>query len=196
MTGFGGALKNIGMGSASKAGKYAMHNESKPSLNLSRCIGCGICAKFCAQGALKLEGGKIKIDIGKCAGCGQCIVNCAQKVFRISWDVGSKNLQERICEYGAGVLKGKNCANINFLNHISKYCDCFTFVENNPIMPDIGIIAGKDPVSVDQASYDLVNKTFGGDFLKSIFPDIDPLIQLKYAQDIGLGGREYDLIEL
>ncbi|MDR2616256.1 MAG: DUF362 domain-containing protein [Endomicrobium sp.] len=194
ITGFGGALKNVGMGCGSKAGKYAMHHFSKPTINQKHCIGCRNCVKHCYQKALTLVNKKVVMDRQKCAGCGQCIVNCAFKVFVLKWNEEPQGVQEKIVEYAAGVLKGKEGSHINFLNHISKYCDCFSVPKNNPLMADVGIVAGFDPVAVDQASYDLVNEAYGKNFFKEIYPQLDPTIQLQYAQDLGLGSRKYTLI--
>ncbi|MDR1784535.1 MAG: DUF362 domain-containing protein [Endomicrobium sp.] len=195
ITGFGGTLKNIGMGCGSKAGKYAMHHSSKPLVRQEFCIGCGVCVKNCSQKALCLVNKKIVMNKRKCTGCGQCMVSCALKVFKLNWNEGSVAVQEKMIEYAVGVLKDKNGAYINFLNHISKYCDCFSCAKNSPLMYDVGIIAGVDPVAVDQASYDVVNKAFGKNFFKNIYPEIDPTIQLNYAEKLGLGSRNYVLIE-
>ncbi|MDR2395318.1 MAG: DUF362 domain-containing protein [Endomicrobium sp.] len=194
LTGFGGALKNIGMGCGSKAGKYAMHHSCKPTLDQKHCIGCGNCVKHCYQKALTLIEKKVVMDKKKCVGCGQCIVNCAFKVFGLKWNEDSVGVQEKIVEYAAGVLKDKKGSYVNFLNHISKYCDCFSVPKNNPLMEDVGIVAGADPVAVDQASYDLINKSYGKNFFKEIYPQINPIVQLQYAQDLGLGSREYTLV--
>ncbi|MDR1401210.1 MAG: DUF362 domain-containing protein [Endomicrobium sp.] len=195
ITGFGGALKNIGMGCGSKAGKYAMHHSSKPLVSQKLCVGCGNCVKNCYQKALYLVNKKIVMDKEKCTGCCQCMVSCALRVFQLDWSEGSATVQEKIVEYAIGVLKNKKGAYINFLNHISKYCDCFSLAKNNPLMYDVGIIAGVDPVAVDQASYDVVNKAFGKNFFKNIYPEIDPNVQLSYAEKLGLGSRNYVLIE-
>jgi len=195
ITGFGGALKNIGMGCGTKAGKYAMHHLSKPAVDQKLCTGCGTCVKYCYQKALSLVNNKIVMDKEKCAGCGQCIANCVSKVFKLDWNEGPATVQEKIVEYAVGVLKNKGASHINFLNYITKYCDCFSLMKNEPLMDNIGVIAGTDPVAVDQASYDLVNKTFGKNFFKNIYPEIDPTVQLDYAEKIGLGDRNYELIE-
>ncbi|MDR1941439.1 MAG: DUF362 domain-containing protein [Endomicrobium sp.] len=194
VTGFGGALKNIGMGCGAKAGKFAMHHTSKPHIHASKCIACGSCVKNCAQGALVLDGKKITMDKNKCAGCGQCLVSCSKNVFGLDWNEGPNALQERIVEYAAGVLKDKKASYINFVNHISKFCDCFDMVKNEPLMDDVGIVAGSDPVAVDQASYDLTNKTYGKNFFREIYPDIDPEVQLEYACNLGLGTRDYEVV--
>ncbi|MDR0956706.1 MAG: DUF362 domain-containing protein [Endomicrobium sp.] len=194
ITGFGGALKNIGMGCGSKAGKYAMHHSSKPTVNPHCCMGCGECVKHCYQKALFLVDKKIVMNEKKCAGCGQCLVSCAFEVFSLKWNESSLSVQEKIVEYAVGVLKNKKGSYINFLNHISKYCDCFSLSRNNPLMEDIGIVASVDPVAADQASYDLVNKIFGKDLFKELYPKIDSTIQLEYAESLGLGNRNYKLI--
>ncbi|MDR3111556.1 MAG: DUF362 domain-containing protein [Elusimicrobiota bacterium] len=194
ITGFGGALKNIGMGCASKAGKYAMHHNSKPAIDVKKCKACGICIKHCYQNALSVEDGKIVMDKNKCAGCGQCIATCPSGAFELNWNENPNLVQEKIVEYSAAVLKNKESSYINFLNHISKFCDCFSFNKNKPLMDDVGIIAGTDPVAVDQASYDLVNKIYGKNFFRELYPDIDAEIQLKYAEEIGLGSRKYELV--
>lgn len=195
VTGFGGALKNMGMGCGSKSGKYAMHHSSKPDVKSAKCTACANCVKWCAQKALKLVNKKIVMNKEKCVGCGQCIVMCAFGVFRLNWNDGTIKVQEKIVEYAATVVKDKKSASINFLNHISKFCDCFTMGKNPPLIDDIGIVAGDNPVAVDQASYDLVNKAYGKNFFKKLFPDIDPTVQLEYAQKLGLGSRDYELIE-
>ncbi|MDR2399352.1 MAG: DUF362 domain-containing protein [Endomicrobium sp.] len=194
ITGFGGSLKNIGMGCGSKAGKYAMHHSSQPIVNNKHCIGCGNCVKYCYQYALSLVNKKVVMDKTKCAGCGQCIVNCAFEVFKLNWNEDPAAVQEKIVEYAYGVLKNKKATYVNFLNHISKFCDCFSLPKNNPLIDDVGIVAGTDPVAVDQASYDLVNKAYGKNLFKHIYPEIDATIQLKYAQEIGLGTCEYELV--
>jgi uncharacterized Fe-S center protein len=194
ITGFGGALKNIGMGCSSKAGKYAMHHNSKPVANFKKCKFCGACVRHCLQKALSVANDKIVMDAQKCVGCGQCIATCPFEVFELNWNENPGFVQEKIVEHAFGVLKDKQSANINFLNHISKFCDCFTFNKNLPQMKDIGVLAGIDPVAVDQASYDMVNTAFGENFFKKMYPEIDPSIQLEYAQKLGIGTRNYELI--
>ncbi|MDR0401767.1 MAG: DUF362 domain-containing protein [Endomicrobium sp.] len=195
ITGFGGALKNIGMGCGSKSGKYAMHHSSKPLIEQKSCIGCGFCIKNCYYKALSIKNNKIIVNKDRCAGCGQCIVTCESKVFRLNWDDKSAIVQEKIVEYAFGVLKGKSGIYINFLNHISKYCDCFGITKNDPIMHDVGIIVGTDPVATDQASYDIINTAYGKNLFRNIYPEIDSTIQLDYAEKIGLGNRNYTLVK-
>ncbi|MGA2090787.1 MAG: DUF362 domain-containing protein [Endomicrobiales bacterium] len=194
ISGFGGALKNIGMGCGSRAGKYAMHDTLKPSVNLDACIGCGQCVKWCATGALELKEKKISFKGKNCVGCGECILSCRQNVFNIPWDSTTSAVQEKIVEYAYGVTRNKSHYSINYLNNITQYCDCYP-VTGKPLMDDIGIMASSDPVALDQASADIVNARYGGDFWRHLFPEIDWTVQLSYAEELGLGSRKYELIE-
>ena len=149
ITGFGGAVKNAGMGCATRAGKYAMHDKLYPSAAVSKCEGCGSCVKWCPQGALTLKAKKINLDQAKCVGCGECILSCRFGVFHIPWDEKAASAQEKIAEYAYGTLKNKPHFCVNFVNFITKFCDCYPTKEK-PLMEDIGIFAGEDPVAVDQ----------------------------------------------
>ncbi|MCX5781413.1 MAG: DUF362 domain-containing protein, partial [Elusimicrobia bacterium] len=194
LSGFGGALKNMGMGCGTRAGKYAMHHSVNPEIDIDKCTGCEKCIKWCSAGALSMKNKKISFDSSKCMGCGECILSCAFNVFRIPWNETVKGVQEKIVEYACGALKNKKHFSINFINHITQYCDCYSD-RGKSLVEDIGIVAGSDPVAVDQASADLVNQKFGGDFLRSIFPEIDWTVQLDYAEKLGLGNRKYALVE-
>ena len=194
ISGFGGTLKNMGMGCGTRAGKYSMHDKIHPKTRLERCIGCSKCIKWCSTKALSLNKRKILMDSVKCVGCGECILTCPQKVFQIPWDENTSDAQEKIIEYAFGAVKNKKYFSINFLNFITQYCDCFRTTAD-PLIEDIGVLAGLDPVALDQASVDMVNNRFGSDFFKHIFPDIDWETQLSYAEKIGLGSRQYRIIE-
>ncbi|MBN1622135.1 MAG: DUF362 domain-containing protein [Endomicrobiales bacterium] len=194
VSGFGGALKNIGMGCAIRAGKYAMHDKVHPKVMIERCNGCASCIKWCSANALKLENKKIVMLKEKCVGCGECILSCPQGVFQIPWDEKTGAVQEKIVEYACGAVKNKPHFSINFLNFITKYCDCYRTKEE-PLLADIGVLASSDPVALDQASIDMVNKKYRKDFARDMFPEIDWELQLKYAEKIGLGKRQYTLAE-
>lgn len=210
LAGFGGALKNIGMGCASRRGKMAQHSDVAPAVKKKNCIGCGQCAAHCAQSALSIIEEKAVINNKKCIGCGECILICEQGAIRIQWSQSVPVFQECLVEYAAGVLKTKPNKSlfINFINQVSPGCDCLPY-NDTPIVRDIGIAASLDPVAIDQACADLVNsepalpgsclKTNtgpGDDKFKGVYPDIEWRTQLEYAEKIGLGTREYELVKL
>jgi uncharacterized Fe-S center protein len=192
ISGFGGTLKNMGMGSGTRAGKYHMHDRVHPEVNIEKCIGCETCVKWCSAEALKVQHGKIGYETGRCIGCGECILSCPQDVFHIPWDENTSSVQEKIVEYACGVAKNKKHFHVNVINYITRFCDCYP-TKGAPLLPDIGIMASDDPVALDQASADIVNKAYGGDFWKHIFPGIDWTVQLAYAEKIGMGSRQYVL---
>ena len=196
LTGFGGALKNIGMGCATREGKLAQHCDVAPVVYSDKCIGCGECEIICPVGAIHLENKKSVVDSAKCIGCASCLAVCPTMAMFIDLDAGSK-VQEKIVEYAFAVLKEKKnkAGFINFAVKINKECDCWS-MENPRIAPDVGILASLDPVSIDKASLDLVNKTCGKDIFKETHPDQDGTKQLEYAQKIGLGNLDYELVEL
>jgi len=196
LTGFGGALKNIGMGCASRQGKLAQHCDVAPVVHAERCIGCGECQIACPVDAIHLENKKSVVDSSKCIGCASCLAVCPTMAMFIDFKAGDK-VQEKMVEYSLAVLKEKKNKSgfINFAIRINKECDCWG-MENPRIAPDIGILASLDPVSIDKASFDLVNKASGTDIFKAAHPEQDGTKQLKYAQEIGLGSLDYELIEL
>jgi len=201
LAGFGGSLKNIGMGCASRKGKYSQHASIYPKIDLTKCIGCGICGKNCPATAIKLKEKKAYITQDLCIGCGQCIHYCPQKAIAIPWNsTSSQVFQERMVEYAYGALKNKRTAFLNFLINITTDCDCGQS-PGEKVVPDIGVLFSTDPVAIDQASVDLVNKSKGyfaeenqDKFLQNR-PDIPWHFQLAHGEKIGLGTRTYQLIE-
>ena len=193
--GFGGALKNVGMGLGSRAGKMAMHKAFELYVNDKKCIGCGICAEKCPAEAIGVNG-VAKIDLEKCIGCAACITNCDQEAVGFAWDSqSSKELQEKIVEYTFAVFKNlKPVAFFNELKNITANCDCYG-VKMKKEVPDIGFLASTDPVAIDQAGFDLVNKLAGFDLFEKLH-GIDSIVQLKYAEKLGLGSRKYQLINI
>jgi len=194
LAGFGGAIKNLGMGCSARKDKFAMHSNVAPELTPKLCTTCGECIKHCAQKALSFVDRKIHLDKEKCAGCGECIIVCKYRVFAISWNEGSKSVQERFVEYALGAIKEKRTFYLNFLNFITPDCDCINQGEK-PIIPDIGIMASSDPVAIDQASLDIVIEK-AGDIFKKAHPHTDGNVQLEYAEKLGLGSRKYKLLGL
>jgi len=203
--GFGGTIKNLGMGCAARPAKFLLHNSLKLKIKIEKCIGCGICIKYCPSDALILENKKIKFLEEKCIGCGECIHSCPQKVFSIPWDLSFKEVQEKTVEYAYGVLKNKTdrCLFISVLDNITKDCDCMNRPAPSEII-NIGILAGYDAVSIDFASLKIVNDYYNKtnfnsskkDLFKTFWPEIDYSYQLEYAKKIGLGTDNYELVEI
>jgi len=195
MTGFGGALKNIGMGCASREGKLAQHSDLSPIVYEQNCVGCGACVDVCPVDAVTLVNEKSHIDQEKCIGCASCIAACSYHAIDVKWESGASRIQEKMVEYAKAVLdhqKGK-AAFINFALKITKECDCLA--KDDPrISPDIGILASKDPVALDKACYDLVLKACGKDVIKENHPQRDGMKQLHYAAELGLGNLDYELV--
>ena len=221
--GFGGAIKNIGMGAASRKGKMAQHSDVAPEVISKKCIGCGMCLEQCAQGAITLVDRPedvprpndsadqiMVIDQELCVGCARCIHECPQGALTINWAKDLPKFMERMVEYTVGALKGKENRSlfINFLTQITPACDCYPF-SDAPIVADIGIVASQDPVAIDQASVDLMNsqpvlessclkgsELAKTDKVRAVYPKIDWEHQLVYAGELGLGSREYELVTL
>lgn len=208
LTGFGGAIKNIGMGCAPRSGKLAQHSTVSPKVKRKRCIACGECVRWCGPGAISVQE-KASIDKNICIGCGECILSCPQNAIQIKWNENSASMQEKLSEHCLGALQGKSEKNVflNFITQVSPACDCFG-CSDSPIVRDIGILSSTDPVAIDQASVDLVNKENGlpgtalknnfgpgEDKFKNLYPLIDWRVQLEHAETIGLGCRTYKLHE-
>ncbi|MDR3255089.1 MAG: DUF362 domain-containing protein [Synergistaceae bacterium] len=208
LTGFGGAIKNIGMGSGSRAGKMVMHNDGKPEVSPEDCVGCRRCAAFCAQNAISYPNGKAVIDHKLCVGCGRCIGSCNfDAIFN---DNASANdaLNFKMAEYAKAVLDGKPSFHVTVVNQVSPYCDCHG-ESDAAIVPDIGIFASFDLVALDKACIDAVNaapivktsvmserELVHNDHFVNIHPMTDWRTQIKHAEDLGLGSGEYDLITI
>ncbi len=187
VTGYGGALKNLGMGCASKGGKLEMHSHSKPHIDMDRCTVCMRCIEYCAYNAIKKDGDSIMIDEELCTGCAGCMALCPEHAIQFSWNAASSDLQKGIAKYAADVIKNMNVFYVNFLINISPNCDCFH--TNEPmITPDVGILASFDPVSLDQACYDFVRKP-----IDRCHPDVDAEEQTGYAEKFSGGEKKYEI---
>jgi uncharacterized protein len=197
MTGFGGALKNLGMGCATRPGKLFQHSDIAPYVITKNCIACEACIAVCPAQAIALKPDKAFIDPAKCIGCASCLAACKFQAIDVKWDSGGGFIQERMIDYARAVLSNKNgkAAFFNFCLKITQECDCLA--KDDPrIVPDIGILASSDPVAIDKAGFDLVNKAAGRDILKELHPKRDGLKQLNYASELGLGHLDYELIEV
>lgn len=208
-TGFGGALKNLGMGCGSSAGKAEMHETEKPAMNGAACVGCGVCARNCAHDAIHVVEKKANIDYAKCKGCGRCIGVCPTKAMRPGQEKGCEMLSRRVAEYAYAVVKDKPSFHISLAIDISPFCDCYGS-NDAPILPDVGMFASFDPVALDQACADLCNreKPFadsllgekrpvpGVDFFHALHPDTNWEAGIEQAEKIGLGSKAYELMEM
>ena len=208
--GFGGCLKNIGMGCGSRAGKMEQHNAGKPHVAQKHCIGCGQCRKICAHGAPIIENGKAHIDHDKCVGCGRCIAVCPKNAVQIDWDESTTNLNCKIAEYTKAVVDGRPCFHISLVIDVSPNCDCRP--ENDmAIVPNVGMFASFDPVALDMACVDAVNaqtplrgsaaddahaKAHVHDHFQRLHPDTNWRSCLEHGEKIGIGTREYELIKI
>ena len=208
--GFGGCLKNIGMGCGSRAGKMEQHNAGKPHVAQKHCIGCGQCRKICAHGAPIIENGKAHIDHDRCVGCGRCIAVCPKDAVRIDWDETTTNLNCKITEYTKAVVDGRPCFHISLVIDVSPNCDCHA--ENDmAIVPNVGMFASFDPVALDMACVDAVNaqtplrgsaaddehaKAHVHDHFQRLHPDTNWRSCLEHGEKIGIGTREYELIKI
>ena len=208
--GFGGCLKNIGMGCGSRAGKMEQHNAGKPHVAQKYCIGCGQCRKICAHGAPIIENGKAHIDHDRCVGCGRCIAVCPKNAVQINWDETTANLNRKIAEYTKAVVDGRPCFHISLVIDVSPNCDCRP--ENDmAIVPNVGMFASFDPVALDMACVDAVNaqtplrgsaaddahtKAHVHDHFQRLHPDTNWRSCLEHGEKIGIGTREYELIKI
>jgi hypothetical protein len=210
MTGFGGAIKNVGMGGGSRAGKMEQHSSGKVSVNEELCRGCRRCAKECGSNAISYENNKAHINKDLCKGCGRCIGACAfDAIANDQWDA-SDVLDRKMAEYAQAICQDRPTFHINIATDISPNCDCHG--ENDgPILPNLGFFASFDPVAVDQASVDaalkatpIENSQLGDNLRKpdwkkqnDHFLDSNPHVNweetLVHAEKIGLGTREYEL---
>ncbi|MBQ3381491.1 MAG: DUF362 domain-containing protein [Lachnospiraceae bacterium] len=210
-TGFGGTLKNIGMGCGSRGGKMQQHNSGHPHVDPDLCRSCRRCAKECGSNAISYDSGKAWIDPELCKGCGRCIGACAFDAISNDNENANEILGCKISEYAAAVCNDRPCFHISLITDVSPNCDCHG--ENDaPILPDLGMLASFDPVALDQACVDLCQKADPirnsqlGDHLADPhwhhhhdhFRDNNPNTRwketLEHAEKIGLGSREYELV--
>lgn len=193
LAGFGGAIKQLSMGFASKGGKMAMHFNVKPRIRRWKCRACGLCVKRCNAGAISKDNGKYRVDHAKCIGCGACFSICPHRAVSVfTWEgiknaiFGKRDFRRKLVEYALAAHENKKNFYITFVVNVTPGCDC----EPRPMrkcVPDIGVFGSFDPVALDSACYDAV-KSSGKRFRGHE--------QLEYAEKIGLGNREYEIISL
>ncbi len=196
-TGIGAAIKNLGMGCASRAGKLDQHSVAHPRVAPKACRNCGLCLDYCPADALIQAEGHVLIDDRKCIGCGECIVVCKHGAIKIRWDEDFARIQEKVAEYARHVQAhfGRKIGFLSFLIQITKDCDCMA--RNQPrIVEDIGILASADPVAIDKATADLVLASGRGKDAFREGYDVDWSAQLRHGEKIGLGKMAYELVRV
>lgn len=212
IAGFGGAIKNLAMGCAPRAGKQQQHSTVSPKVGKG-CRACETCIRNCPENAISLVDGSAYIDPKKCIGCGECVSMCPYDVIKPQWGTEMDEFVERLTEYAYGAYKNKKgkIAFMNFVMNVTPLCDCTPW-NDAPIVSDIGILASFDPVAIDKASFDLVNSRPGllnsvlddekrglkprEDKFTAVHPDTRGDIQLKYGEELGMGSMDYELINL
>lgn len=213
--GFGGTIKNIGMGCGSRAGKADMHNNGTPTVNADKCRGCRKCQKVCANGGLQYneQAHKMTVNENNCLGCGRCLGECNFDAISFRKANAVEVLDAKIAEYTKAVIQDRPHFHINLIVDVSPYCDCHS--ENDaPILPNIGMFASFDPVAIDQACADaclkatpFANSVLGDnmnkegfedhhDHFKNTSPESEWKFQLSHGEKIGIGCREYELIKI
>jgi len=210
ITGMGGAMKNLGMGCASRRGKMELHTSSRPGIKEDLCTGCGKCSRICAQNALKLVDKKMSLDENLCVGCGRCIAMCPFDAIYGKYDESNDIVNCKIVEYTKALIAGKQIFNITLITDVSPQCDCHDN-NNMPIIPNVGILASKDPVAIDLAAVELSQKQnmlpgsvlfkeSGGVKPEDIFAVTNKgthwQSHFEHAKKIGLGDGSYKLINL
>ncbi len=210
MAGFGGAIKNMAMGGACVQGKKEQHNVRPYLPEPEKCTGCGTCEEHCPSDAIIVVGGKSQVDENLCLGCGDCLRYCPEDALEFNWESGIPEFTERMVEYAYGFWKThqNHMGFINFVIDITPECDCFSLSETT-IVPDIGILASTDPIALDQACYDLVNKQQGNphsrmesnhapgkDKFTGVHKETRGDIQLSYGEQLGIGTTKYELVKI
>ena len=214
MTGFGGAIKNIGMGCGSRAGKTDQHSGGQPQISEELCRGCKKCLAQCANNGLyfDVETRKMKVNTDNCVGCGRCLGACNFDAISFENEQAPELLNRRMAEYAKAVVWGRPHFHISLVLDISPNCDCHA--ENDaPILPNIGMFASADPLALDQACVDaclaatpmpgsqLYDHMHSPDFhdhhdhFKKSTPESEWRSCLEHAEKIGLGTRDYELIK-
>ena len=210
-TGIGGALKNLGMGCGSTAGKRAMHHDGKPTVVTKRCIGCGRCVKQCAHGAISFvenEGRRVAlVDQDKCTGCGRCVGVCRDRGAILGPGSSNDLLNCKISEYAMAVVKDRPNFHISLVMDVSPYCDCHA-ENDSPVIADVGMFASFDPVALDVACADACNRMsplpgtklaemheHTGDIFNDTHPYTNWRAGVEHAAKLGIGSLEYELIE-
>ncbi len=205
--GFGGALKNVGMGLGCRSAKQRMHADFSPKVDPELCTACSRCVKWCPVHAIAIGPDRVAtVDYATCYGCGECVAACPSGAIAVQWRQKPEALQEKIVEHVRGALAGKEgkVVYISFVTSVSPDCDCWAF-SDAPIVGDIGVLASTDIVAIDRAAYDLVTAAAGlpgsrGEGLGqgadkfTAVTGVDGTRAITYAEQLGLGTTDYELV--
>lgn len=205
LAGFGGAVKNLGMGCASRGGKLYQHSSVRPLIRESKCTACGNCAEHCPEAAIEVRG-KAVLNPSRCVGCGECIQRCPTGAVSVDWNQDRGVFMRRLAEYAVAAASATRVLlYVNFVVNVTPDCDCLQDTGGR-LVDDIGVLASTDPVALDQACLDLVTAAPpapgspvsgagpGIDKFRALRPDIDGSVTLAIAQSFGLGNRSYQLV--
>lgn len=195
----GATLKTLGMGLSSRKGKMRQHASVKPSVNKSSCTLCGQCAKYCPEHAITCDDIQAHIDQDKCIGCAECVAVCRFNAVKYDWGAENEDLQRNVAEHALGALTGKKDRAVffNYAITITIDCDCFGSPNMKQIVPDIGILASTDPVAIDKAAVDLIQKAGSADLGALLEKQhLTPSWQIDHGVKIGLGSAEYELLDV
>ncbi|NLW49784.1 MAG: DUF362 domain-containing protein [Candidatus Brocadiaceae bacterium] len=193
LSGIGGAIKNVAMGLASRAGKLRQHSQGRPEVQAADCIACGTCAQWCPEDAI-MVGQAAHIDEGRCIGCGECVSVCPVGAIDFDWNAPAATFNEKMAEYAYGILGDKrdHVGFVTFLHRVTRHCNCMG-TKGEKVCPDLGVLASTDPVAIDQAAVDLINGAAGRDLLEEVWPGAQYTAQFAHGEAIGLGSRRYAL---
>jgi len=204
--GFGGALKNVGMGLGCRSAKQRMHADFRPEVTADKCTACRRCERSCPVSAIGIVDRVAVVDLAVCYGCGECVAACPYGAIATQWHTDASALQEKVAEHAAGALLGKEgkVVYLTFVTNISPDCDCWNF-SDAPIVADIGVLAATDIVAIDQAAYDLVTAAEGlpGSVAEGMSSGVDKFagisgvdgsVVMRHAEALGLGSRAYELV--
>ncbi|MBP9966973.1 MAG: DUF362 domain-containing protein [Proteocatella sp.] len=197
MAGFGGVMKNLAMGCATAPGKQMQHSDIKPQVDPQTCIGCRRCVSICQTKAISMVEKKAVIDSEVCYGCGECIVVCPVRAISDQWATDSNVFLEKMAEFAYGAVSNKKgkTGYITFVMNITPLCDCAGW-SGRPLANDIGVLASTDPVALERACLDLIIKSAGKDVFKEAHTGVDGSLIIDYAEEIGMGIQEYELINV
>jgi len=190
--GFGATIKNVSMGLADRGGKMAMHHGGHPIFQSVKCTACGRCTEWCPEDAIAIDK-TATLNEARCIGCGQCYSMCDFDAIGFEWGTNGEVFQERLVEYCAAVKEriGERILYLNLCQQFTPECDCFDILQK-PVCPDIGILASRDPVAIDMATIDLLNKAAGRDLVQETGKRGYEAM-FAHAESIGLGSRSYQL---